>query len=83
MAFMKTVNVHEAKTTLSELLKKVEAGEEIIIARAGKPVARLVPAVKATKRVFGFDKANWEVPDNFNDPLPEELLEGFYKSRLP
>jgi prevent-host-death family protein len=79
---MKIVNVHEAKTTLSELLKKVEAGEEIIIARAGKPIARLVPAAKTTKRVFGFDKADWTVPDDFNEPLPNELLEGFYRSPL-
>ena len=48
------VNVHEAKTTLSRLLERAEAGEEIVIARAGKPVARLVPyASERPKRVFG------------------------------
>lgn len=79
---MKTVNVHEAKTKLSELLKKVESGEEIVIARAGKPVARLVPAAKAQKRVFGFDKRKWELPDDFNAPLPDDLLDQFYKRSL-
>ena len=54
MLSMKTVNVHEAKTNLSDLLKKVEAGEEVIIACAGKPVARLVPASIVTgKRLLG------------------------------
>src|SRR5205823_7306464 len=69
---MKTVNVHEAKTRLSKLLKKVEAGEEIVIARAGKPVARLVPAAKTRKRVFGFDKRKWELPHDFDAPLPDK-----------
>ena len=80
-AAMKIVNVHEAKTTLSELLKKVEGGEEIVIARSGKPVARLIKAGKA-KRVFGFDKRNWKLPDNFNDALPKEMLDEFHKSDL-
>jgi prevent-host-death family protein len=77
---MKTVNVHEAKTRLSELLKKVEAGEEVVIARAGKPVARLVPASVITlKRLLGSARGLMKVPDDFNDPLPEELLREFYK----
>ena len=79
---MKPVNVHEAKTRLSELLKKVEGGEEIVIARAGKPVARLVRAAKAQKRVFGFDKRSWEIPDDFDVPLPDDLLDQFYKPGL-
>jgi prevent-host-death family protein len=77
---MKTVNVHEAKTTLSELLKKVEAGEEVIIARAGKPVARLVPASTATvKRLLGTARGLVKMSEDFNDPLPEEMLREFYK----
>jgi prevent-host-death family protein len=77
---MKTVNVHEAKTKLSELLKKVEAGEEVVIARAGKPIARLVPASGVTlKRLLGSARGLMKVPDDFNDPLPEELLREFYK----
>ena len=77
---MNKVNVHEAKTRLSELLKKVESGEEVVIARAGKPIARLVPAsVGTVKRLLGSARGQMKVPDNFNDPLPENLLREFYK----
>jgi prevent-host-death family protein len=77
---MHKVNVHEAKTNLSELLKKVEAGEEVIIARSGKPVARLVPAsIVTVKRLLGSAKGLFKVPEDFNDPLPEEVLQQFYK----
>ena len=80
MLSMKTVNVHEAKTNLSDLLKKVEAGEEVIIARAGKPVARLVPAsIVTVKRLLGTARGTVKMSDDFNDPLPEELLREFYK----
>lgn len=79
---VKTVNVHEAKTNLSELLKRVEAGDEVLIARAGKPVARLVPASGDRKRMFGFDTSDWNLPEDFNDPLPEETLKAFHKRRL-
>ena len=79
---MKTVNVHEAKTNLSRLLKKVEAGEEIVIAKAGKPVARLVPEIsRKRKRILGTMRGKFTVPDDFNDPLPEfEAL--FYGDEL-
>jgi prevent-host-death family protein len=76
---MKPVNVHEAKTRLSELLKKVEAGEEVIIARAGKPVARLVRAGTAGTRVFGSARGLFTVSDDFDDPLPTRMLREFYK----
>lgn len=75
---MKKVNVHEAKTHLSRLLQRVEAGEEIVIARAGKPVARLVPLSPAPRRQFGMDAGKFKVPDDFDDPLPDEVLESFY-----
>ena len=78
-ADMKVVNVHEAKTKLSQLLQKVEAGEEIVIARAGEPVARLVPAASKGKRVFGSARGLFTVPDNFDEPLPKELRREFYK----
>ncbi|HSR67057.1 MAG TPA: type II toxin-antitoxin system Phd/YefM family antitoxin [Acidobacteriota bacterium] len=71
------VNVHEAKTHLSRLLKRVALGEEIILARAGKPVARLVPLQEKQPRVLGRDKGLFQVPDDFNDPLPEALLGEF------
>lgn len=74
---MKTVNVHEAKTNLSKLLEPVSTGEEIIIARAGKPVARLV-AVEARKQVpYGLLKGRIQIADDFDAPLPEDILKDF------
>ncbi len=66
-----TVNVHVAKTQLSNLLERVARGEEIIIARAGKPIARLVPLVPV-ERPLGFVAASTD--PSFFDPLPEEEL---------
>ncbi len=71
------VNVHEAKTHLSKLLRRVAAGEEIIISRAGKPVARLSPVEERHARRFGIDEGVFEVPDDFNDPLDPDLLDTF------
>lgn len=75
---MTIVNVHQAKSTLSELLRKVEAGEEVLIARAGKPVARLIPALGQVRRL-GTAKGQVGIADDFNAPLPPEVLEQFYK----
>ena len=74
---MSSVNVHQAKTHLSQLLRRVAAGEEIVISNAGKPVARLVPIGGAKMRRLGTDKGAFEVPDDFNDPLPPEVLGAF------
>ncbi|MCY3817934.1 MAG: type II toxin-antitoxin system prevent-host-death family antitoxin [Gammaproteobacteria bacterium] len=74
---MVEVNIHEAKTQLSRLLRQVSAGEEIVIARAGKPVAKLIPIDGEPKRVFGLDKGLFEVPDDFDDPLSDDLLAEF------
>ena len=71
---MTTVNVHEAKTHLSRLLAQVEAGEEVTIARNGKPVARLIPTRDAGRPQPGVFKGKVVVPDSFFDPLPEEEL---------
>ena len=71
---MATVNVHEAKTNLSRLLLQVEAGEEVVIARNGEPVARLVRVKKQGKRQFGSMKGLIKFDDRFFDPLPEEEL---------
>lgn len=77
---MVTVNVHEAKTNLSRLLLQVEAGEDVVIARNGKPVARLVHVKKRSKRQFGSWKGRTKLDDAifddsfFFDPLPEEEL---------
>ena len=75
---MTIVNVHEAKTHLSRLLARVEAGEEIVIARRGKPVARLVPhrASRPVRR-FGALKGRLTVDDSVFDPLPESELAGW------
>jgi prevent-host-death family protein len=76
---MKTVNTHEAKTHLSKLLKRVAAGEEIVIARGGRPVARLVPySDEGRARELGFAGAQIRIADDFDAPLPEEVLAAFY-----
>ena len=75
---MATYTVHAAKTHLSKLIERAEAGEEIVIARARKPVVRLVPmgvpAHVLRRRAFGVLKGKLKLPDSFFfDPLPEEL----------
>jgi len=73
-----TVNVHEAKTQLSQLLLRITLGEEVVIAKAGKPIARLVPfAAQPVHRVAGSAQGQvWMAPD-FDAPLPDELLAAF------
>jgi len=73
------VNIHEAKTHLSKLLQRVALGEEVIIAKAGKPVARLV-AIKPKRapRRIGTGKGDFVVPQDFNDPWPE-FEKDFYR----
>jgi prevent-host-death family protein len=76
---METVNVHEAKTNLSRLLARVGLGEEIVISNRGVPVAKLVPFQTPNERLasLGIDKERFAVPDDFNAPLPDEVLAGF------
>ena len=69
---MRQVNIQQAKTHLSELILRSEQGEEIVIARAGKPTVRLVPIVEHVQRTFG--QMAFEVPEDFDAPLPEEEL---------
>ena len=71
---MVTVNVHEAKTNLSRLLARVEAGEEIIIARNGKPVARLERVRRRGTPQPDIMKGKIKIDDRFFDPLPEDEL---------
>lgn len=71
---MATVNVSEAKMHLSRLLTAVEAGEDVVIARNGKPVAQLVAYVPKGKPQFGSLKGRIKLDDSFFDPLPEEEL---------
>ena len=75
---MVTVNIHEAKTQFSKLIARVEAGEEIVIARDGAPVARLVAIRQPlNKRISGRDRDVFSVPDDFDAPLPPEILAEF------
>ena len=70
------VNVHDAKTHLSRLLERVASGEEIVIAKAGRPVAKLVPIEKASRRP-GRLKGRLRIGRDFDDPLPDSLLDEF------
>ena len=75
---MEKVNVHDAKTHLSRLLDRAEAGEEFIIAKAGKPVARLGPlAGKVRQRRLGLLDGKFTIPDDFNTPLPDKVIAAF------
>ena len=70
------VNVHQAKTHLSRLLEGVAAGGEVVIAKAGKPMARLVPLASTPRtKTLGLLKGRIRVPDDFNAPLPDEILD--------
>jgi len=74
------VNIHKAKTHLSKLLAQVKEGQEIIIAKSGKPIAKLIPiAEKPVRRIPGTAKNKITISPSFNDPLPEDLLEEFEK----
>jgi prevent-host-death family protein len=76
---METVNIHQAKTNLSRLLARVEHGEEIIISNRGIPVAKLVPFRTSSNRrdSLGQDRDRFVVPEDFNAPLPSEILAAF------
>lgn len=72
------VNIHQAKTNLSRLLLCVAGGEEVTIARAGVPVARLVPAEPGrNRRPLGLDRGRFKVPEDFDAPLPPKFLAEF------
>jgi prevent-host-death family protein len=74
------VNIHEAETNLSRLLERVAIGEEVVIAKAGKPVAKLVAMTHSARKFkLGSAKGEFVVPDDFNDPLPKEIEDLFWK----
>ena len=74
----KAVNIYDARTHFPKLLARVEKGEEVVIARAGKPIARLVPNDSAPKvPVFGADRGTFTVPDDFDSPLAEDVVSAF------
>ncbi|MDZ7621539.1 MAG: type II toxin-antitoxin system Phd/YefM family antitoxin [Candidatus Competibacteraceae bacterium] len=75
---MQQVNIHEAKTQLSRLIELTQAGQEFIIAKAGKPVARLTPIDRGKPpRRLGLLDGQIRVPDDFNTPLPDAVLDAF------
>ena len=74
---MNEVGVHEAKTHLSRLLRRVAAGEEIVITSGGRPAARLVPIGIVPSREFGLDHDILRVPDDFDAPLPDDVAADF------
>jgi prevent-host-death family protein len=75
---MRTVNIHAAKTHLSRLVEAAAAGEDIVIAKSGKPVARLVGlAQSGRKRSLGALRGKIRVPPDFDAPLPTALLDAF------
>ncbi len=69
--------MHEAKTHLSRLLRRVAAGEEVVITSSGRPVARLVPPLPHAPREFGFDRGRFTVPPDFDEPLPDDVVAAF------
>ena len=73
------ISIHTAKTHLSRLIARAEAGEEIIIARGRKPVVKLVPIAPKPKRVFGSMKGQFTVGPEFFEPMSEEELALWYK----
>jgi prevent-host-death family protein len=81
MALMRTVNIHEAKTHLSQLIEKVIAGEDVIIAKAGKPLVRLTALEPPPRKSrIGFLKGQITVPDDFDTMFQDEIEEMFYGS---
>ena len=78
MVVMIQINIHEAKTQLSKLLQRVVLGEEIIIAKAGKPIAKITAfSGDQPERVPGQDTGLFLVPDDFDAPLPEDIIKEF------
>jgi prevent-host-death family protein len=75
---MRTINIHAAKTNLSRLVEDAAQGEEIVIAKAGKPIARLCPLETPQKRRrLGLLEGKLHLPDNFDAPLPDDVLDSF------
>jgi len=75
---IRQVNIHDAKTQFSKLIELTQAGEEFIIAKSGKPVARLIPiGQEQRKRQLGLLDGAIQVPDDFNAPLPDDVLATF------
>ena len=75
---MPQVNIYDAKTNFSKLIERVEAGEEVIIARGGRQVARLTALASDRPKIrFGVLKGAIHIPDDFDEPLPDDVVDGF------
>lgn len=74
---METINIHEAKTHLSRIVDEVAAGSEKLIAKAGKPMVKMVPLDAGRRVRFGVLKGKFKVPNDFDAPLSDEVLAGF------
>lgn len=73
------VNIHDAKTHFSKLINQVLGGDDVIIAKSGKPIARLIPySTESTRRRGGQLRGLITIGDDFNEPLPDDLLKLFY-----
>lgn len=77
-----TVNLYEAKTQLSSLVEEAAAGKEIIIAKNGKPMAKLVPIRERALRKPGRLKGKIWMSDDFDAPLPQDVIDSFYNSKI-
>jgi prevent-host-death family protein len=77
MAVVKKVNIYDAKTQLSRLVEEAAAGRDVVIARAGRPVARLTQVEAGGKRRLGVLDGRFRIPNDFNRPLPEEVIRAF------
>ena len=77
------INLYEAKSKLSQVVNLEVAGEEIVIAKSGKPKVRLVPVEAKRKRTFGGCEGKGWIADDFDEPLPEDMIEGMYEGIAP
>lgn len=78
---MRQVNIYEAKTQLSKLVDEAASGQDVLIARAGRPAARLTRVEPGQPRRLGVLDGAFEIPEDFNRPLPEEILDAFEGGR--
>lgn len=77
------VGIHEAKTQLSKLIPAALAGEEVIITKAGQPLVKLVPVQQEyTQRPIGYFKNKIKIHDDLSDPLPADIVDGFWPEKL-
>jgi prevent-host-death family protein len=77
MAIARKVNIYDAKTRLSQLVDEAAAGRDVVIARAGRPVARLTRLETGGKRRLGVLDGRFRIPDDFNRPLADEVIRAF------